>query len=344
MDNFKIVLEELGFPLTDRGSFWQTKAVFRNGDNPTAIIVYKDSGVWKDFVEDTPYLPFEALVYKITGEKDFSKIINNISKAPRVTVKKKGLLQEEKSYPESCLKRLLPDYDFYLSEKKGISEQTLKDFKCGLATSGKMYQRIVFPIFRNDGRVHGFSGRLAIEKENFPKWKHLGKKRTWIYPLFTAPNTKPSIELKKEAIIIESIGDALKLYDCGICNTFVSFGISISPTVISRISAMNLSKIVLALNDDKDSKKNWGKVKSAKAAIALAEHIDFKKIFIVPPIQNDFGDMSVEEIKNWELCKNNISHQESCKIILSILDPKELKGSDLSSFKKFKKQYNFHYE
>lgn len=64
MSDYKTILENLGYKLSDRGTFWQTSAIYRNGDNPTAIQVYKDTGVWKDFVEDTNFLPFEALVKK----------------------------------------------------------------------------------------------------------------------------------------------------------------------------------------------------------------------------------------------------------------------------------------
>jgi len=55
MDNTNIeeVLTSLGYKLTDRGSYWQTSAVFRDGNNNTAIQIYKDSGVWKDYVQQT---------------------------------------------------------------------------------------------------------------------------------------------------------------------------------------------------------------------------------------------------------------------------------------------------
>ena len=65
--NVKEVLESLGYKLTDRGQYWQTNAMFRDGDNKTALQIYKDTGVWKDYVQDTPYSKFESLIKKTLG-------------------------------------------------------------------------------------------------------------------------------------------------------------------------------------------------------------------------------------------------------------------------------------
>ena len=51
--SYKEILENLGYKLSDHGSYWRTSALYRSGDNPTALQIYKDSGVWKDYVEDS---------------------------------------------------------------------------------------------------------------------------------------------------------------------------------------------------------------------------------------------------------------------------------------------------
>ena len=63
---------------------------------------------------------------------------------------------------------MLPHFDFYIKPPKSISKETLLDYKCGLATEGKMYQRIVFPIFNKDAKIHGFSGRKVLDKNGNP--------------------------------------------------------------------------------------------------------------------------------------------------------------------------------
>ena len=173
--NYKEVLENLGYRLKDHGSYWRTNAVYRSGDNSTALQIYKDTGVWKDYVEDSQFMPFEALLQKTLNTKDPNAVKhylkdNGVNIGARI--KQKHLLKEEKTYSPKVLTKLLPHHDFYL--EKDISKETLEDFKCGLAMSGKMYQRVIFPIFRKDGRIHGFSGR-KVTNDDRPKWLHMGK-------------------------------------------------------------------------------------------------------------------------------------------------------------------------
>lgn len=348
MVNYKEVLENLGYQLTDRGNFWQTSAVFRNGDNKTAILIYKNSGVWKDFVEDTQYLPFEALVEKTIGTSD-KILLKQIKegKGEQFAVKKPKLLMEEKTYDPSCLNKLLPHYDFYILPPKNISRQTLMDYKCGLATSGKMYQRLVFPIFRQDGKIHGFSGRLVVSKDA-AKWLHRGKKNNWFYPYYTCQRTQMKIKKERSVYLVESIGDSLALYDASIENNLVVFGIGLSPILASRISGLDVDKIFISLNNDEDSDKNRGLLKSAQFVCKLSQQIDFKKIYLCSPIKNDFGEMSKEEISLWHKHSKNLTHQDSCKKVIDIL------GFEIKSNPKnknlipllgsFIKKYKFFYE
>ena len=45
MTNYKEVLENLGYKLSDHGPYWRTNALYRAGDNTTALQIHKDSGV-----------------------------------------------------------------------------------------------------------------------------------------------------------------------------------------------------------------------------------------------------------------------------------------------------------
>ena len=63
-EDIKEVLTELGFKLRDRGPYWQTNALWRNGNNFTAVQIYKDSGVWRDYVDDTSFLGDNSLFQK----------------------------------------------------------------------------------------------------------------------------------------------------------------------------------------------------------------------------------------------------------------------------------------
>lgn len=348
MTDYKSILENLGYKLTDRGSFWHTNAVYRGGDNFTAIQVYKDSGVWKDFVQNTEFMPFEALVGVTLNTKDNLKIrevLKNRTYSGFTHIKQKQLLSEEKTYHESCLKKLLPHYDFYL--KKGISKSTLKDYKCGLASGGKLYQRIVFPTFNKEGKICGFSGRKVSEKNDMPKWIHLGKKNTWFYPYYSNNAVRESIEEKKEVFIVESIGDSLSLYEAGVKNNLVSFGTSLSPKFVAALNLLDVDRIYVSLNNDFDLDRNRGFEGALSGICKLVETVDLNKIYFVPPTKSDFGQMNKIEIEAFLQEAQAINHQLSISNIIAF--GKERMASSKQSkalqgaFKNLCKLYNFNY-
>ena len=144
------ILLDLGYTLEDRGDYWQSNALYRGGDNKTALQIYKDTGVWKDYVQETGFLPFKALVEKSCEDLDkgsAEKILKGIDsntqlKANRSLPKK---ITPDEIYPDSILEKLLPHYEFY--NKRNISSELLQKVKGGLSTQGQMYQRFVFPIY-----------------------------------------------------------------------------------------------------------------------------------------------------------------------------------------------------
>jgi DNA primase catalytic core, N-terminal domain len=350
MINYQQILENLDYKLKDCGNFWQAAAVYRDGDNPTALQIYKDTGVWKDFVEDTIFLPFSALVEKTTGSKDQGLIqsIINGSKNSEPRTPKKKLLTEEKSFDKECLKRLLPHYDFYTKQPKSISLETIRDYRCGLATSGAMYQRLVFPIFRQDGKIHGFSGRKVLEDNDKPKWLHKGKSSNFFYPFYTTKLTSFAIKNTKRVFLVESIGDSLSLYDKEVEENLVTFGLSLSPKFISRLSSLPVEKIIVAFNNDFGSEKNRGLIGAVKAILKMSEVIDIQRLYLCLPHKNDFGVMNKEDVDFYLKGFENISHKDSCKKVIDEAKfiEKQFKTpnqSFSSALRKFIKKYNFNY-
>ena len=110
-DEIKEVLISLGYELVDRGDYWQTNALFRNGDNKTALQIYKDTGVWKDFVEGpAQHLKFERLVEKsVADPKELKKILGGktLEGLERRRPTGEGKIKSEEIYPADCLKKLL---------------------------------------------------------------------------------------------------------------------------------------------------------------------------------------------------------------------------------------------
>ena len=326
----KSSLESLGYQLKDYGNYWRTKAIYRGGDNTTALKIYKNSGVWTDYAEgNSKSYPFQRLV-ELTLDTKESHIINKYVKFnPQdiIHVQVKEKIEMGKVYPDSILNNLLPDLDFY--KKKGLSEDTLNFYKCGYATSGQLFRRIVFPIYNQFGQIHGFSGRAIFwnKDSEFPKWKHIGKRADWVYPLYIKRNgteeIRDGIEKAKSVIIVESIGDSMALFENGYKNSLVTFGLGISSKISSALVALAPEKIIIASNNDSEGDINHGLISACKSYLQLCSIFDPDRLEIRLPLKNDFFDMHSAKIggesdifSSWE--EKNINKQLQIKTIYDI--------------------------
>lgn len=277
-------LSEAGFQLHDFGDHWRSNAIFRNGDNPTAIKIYKNSGVWFDYTVSSVPQPFNRLLQLSIPDKQKLKSLLIGASSEEDSSPVKIQLSMEKIYPESVLQKLFPNFSFYL--KKGYSEETMRFYKAGLAGEGKMYRRTVFPIYDALGQIVGFSGRkVSDENPDIPKWKHLGKKRNWIYPAFIPndPTVNDIIQSTKEVVLVESIGDSLALHQSGIKNNLVTFGLGCSPAIINYLSSFEIKRIIMAPNNDLGASKNHGYNASISALRMLAAYFNLGALEIRKP-------------------------------------------------------------
>jgi hypothetical protein len=310
---YKEALEDLGYTLQDCGSHWRSNAIYRSGKNKTALIIYKDTGVWKDFGTDNEAKPFTALVretLKTEDPKAIQKYVDYIPRSPDLAKKVAEKIEMEKIYPKSFLEKLLPIRTFY--NQRGISNETQKTFECGYAGNGKMYRRIVFPIYDLNNQIHGFSGRTVIDGENIPKWKHMGRKTDWVYPHHLAHD---NIEESGEVILVESIGDCMALYEAGFKNVLMLAGLDISSKVMSYLNSFDLDRIIVSMNNDKDKETNSGGIATIKTVAKLSQIYDLDRICVNPPLANDFGDMLQSNPSNTNIFSK--WHARKCKWNLS---------------------------
>lgn len=325
-DKIQNILESIGYSLSDRGEYWQCSALYRGGDNPNALQIYKDSGVWKDYVQDSGFMPFNALVEKTVGKVDCKNILSNFSNSQVLQnpkVDKHAQLEKVVTFSKDEISSLLPHYSFY--NQRGISDSVLKFLSSGMCTFGSMYQRYVFPIFNKHHQVHGVAGRDMSQSTSRPKWKHLGKKTQWIYPLFVKDKADGSLPIFssildcREIILVESIGDLLSLHEHGIKNVLVTFGTSISPSLCSTLMGLSPEKIILSFNNDSSKEVNAGKLAAVKSYLKLLSWFSAEKISICLPSKNDFGDMSKSDLDLWLDKKNSCfdHHKSLCKKISS---------------------------
>lgn len=326
MDKDKIykLLCSLGFKLRDKGAYWQTSAIFRNGDNHTAIQIYKDSGVWKDYVSQSKFMPLKRLVEVTLGTNDPKTISKYFDfKEPDFYESKrveKACPVMEKIYDEKGLEKLLPHFSFY--EKRGIAQSTMQYFKGGLATGGPMYQRIVFPIYNENRQIHGFAGRdvSPSNSKDRPKWKHVGKKTKWIYPYHINQHVFNEAVLKNDSVIlVESIGDMLALFEKGFKNVLVTFGLDISPQLICFLISLCAKKIILSFNNDVEQKDNRGLNACVKGYLNLIKFIGCDNVKICLPTKNDFGDMSEQDFVGWREKLDKVKELDQLEQVNSLI-------------------------
>ena len=95
----------------------------------------------------------------------------------------------------------------------------------------------------------------------------------------------------------------MSLYDQGIKNVLVIFGLSVSASIISYLSGKQINKIIIAGNNDFESEINRGLIASIKNYLKLSNYFDLDVLSIkVPPKGfNDLGDahQSDQDLQHW---------------------------------------------
>lgn len=306
------VLQTLNYPIQDFGSYIRTRAIYRGGDSPNTLKVWKDSGWCKDYAEDKGFSLYDLVAKTIgtTNPKTILEIIN-CEKQPAIYCPRPKFLMA-KTYDPKCLERLLPNYSFY--EKKNISAETQKLYKMGYATTGQMFQRLTFPVFDEHQQIVGFSGRHIYwtEESNSPKWKHVGRKESWVYPYNVF---KP--EKIINPILVESIGDSMALSENGIFDHLVTFGLDCSATLLSFLLAQNPETITISTNNDNQKAENTGKLAAIKTLIKLSSVFPVDMLRIKLPTLNDLGEMQEkgENLVDWQKNGAILSKPEILEII-----------------------------
>jgi hypothetical protein len=293
-DEVRDILSEIGYNLRDCGKEYRTKPLYRDSDNPNVLCIQKETGVWFDF-KTSKHGSLEDLVQITLKLKDISDAKDFINK--NFTFERKQVVKEKirdrKLFNKKNLDSINKDDTYW--NNRGISSKTLSNFQCGVMTSGKMPNRYVFPIFDKMDNLVGVAGRDITEKHQM-KWKLLGDKKYWIYPF---KYNKDYIKEKGSVFLIESIGDMLALWEAGIKNTLVLFGLTASPKIKSILISLGVKKIHICLNNDSNN-SDAGNQAAEKIQSQLLNFFDDHQVSINLPPKNDFGCMATSEILTWQ--------------------------------------------
>ncbi len=289
----KKILQDIGYVLIDNGKEFRAKPLYRDSSNQTSLRIWKNSGRWVDFKENITGSLEElvqlTLKLRNIGEAKAWVRSKGVDYSTLEVEKPKVLTKQSKAFDKGLLIKLLRDHSYWNSRQ--ISDPTITPLQGGVATSGKMFNRYTFPIFDNKDDIIGFAGRDVSNSSNElrPKWKLIGDKSEWVYPLKV--NLK-DLKEQKSIILVESIGDMLALRENNIKNTIVTFGLNISSKIVYSLIALNPEKIIIAFNDD--SANNGAGNEAAKIAKnKLLDYFDVSQVLIRFPIGgNDFGDLN----------------------------------------------------
>jgi hypothetical protein len=293
-DDIKDILTEIGYNLRDCGNEYRAKPLYRDSDNNNVLCIKKDNGVWFDF-KTNKYGSLEELIRltlnleDISQAKDFIKDKFNFEK--RVQVKEK--VKSQRTFNKDNLQKIIKDHSYW--NNRGVSSTTLNSFESGVMKEGKLKDRYVFPIFDKRDRMVGAAGR-DITNSSLIKWKLLGEKSFWVYP-FKYNNSY--LQESKKVFLIESIGDMLSLWEAGIKNTLVLFGLNVSSKVKRVLMSMDINRIHICLNND-NNKVGAGNNASQQIRNNLLNYFDEDQVSIDLPPKNDFGCMNISEINIWK--------------------------------------------
>ena len=290
------VLTDLGYKLKDHGKEYRARPLYRDSDNDTVLKIEKNSGNWFDFKQNISgdLNSLVKLTLKLDGVDEAKQWLKNKNFISQVTSDvEKPLIKSTKSFDINILDRLENRHDYWIN--RNITSETISQFKGGVAHAGKMKNRYVFPIFNLRNNIIGFSGRDVTNISKI-KWKHLGEKSDFLYPLFLNHSI---LEEQREVILVESVGDMLNLWQSGIKNVLVTFGTSLSLPILNHMLKLDIKKIYISLNND--SNKNMaGNIGADKIHSRLKRYFDQRQLKIALPIKKDFGEMTMEEILQWK--------------------------------------------
>lgn len=293
------ILTLLEVKFTQGGSWISACCPVHKGDNHHAFAFNLQKGYWKCFTHDCHEKWGHNIVGLVSGVLGYNYndsvgwLLNNVKEV--AGLKQKVQRTEDRIYPEKCLLRLFKT-DFYV--KRGFSALTVSEFEHGQAQTGIMIHRVVFPVRDDKGLIRGFSGRWSgTEREidgklqcvteagkAVPKWRHTKlNKMDYLYNFYRAKDN-----CKEELILVESIGNVMRFWDCGKKNCVACLGSALSPKHIKMLCSTT-KKVVLAFDND-----NAGRKVLKKARKMLEQYVDLK--IITPPEGKDWAECTNEEV------------------------------------------------
>lgn len=298
IDNLKDILLDVGYSnISDNGREFRMKPIYRDSSSNTVLSVRKDTGHFIDFSKQISgsFADLIKISLNLKSQDEAVKWLQGNGGPTQKIHKHKPEIKGTRILPKEFLNKILPEHNYWIA--RGVSKATLEDLGGGVVKVGKMSDRYVFPIFNYKQELVGISGRDILNEKNSsrPKWKHIGTKSEWKYPL---QMNNRLIQEKKKVILVESIGDMLSLWEADVKYVIVTFGLDVSVAVINYLLRVDIDEIYVSFNNDEQN-NSAGNVAADKAKKKLLKYFDPPQVKVALPSKKDFGEMSPEEIHEW---------------------------------------------
>ena len=301
MSEIKEILQSIGYSnISEDSRNYRMKPIYRESSSNTVLSVRKDTGYFIDFSKQISgsFSDLVKISLDLKSQEEAKAWLSNqesFTNTQETTSFKPKIKQQKTFSKESIFTNLIEDNSYWNS--RGVSDDTLKVFNGGVIEAGRMSGRYIFPIYNYKKELVGISGRdiTPNPSDRRPKWKHLGDKSTWKYPVQV--NNK-IIRDKQEVILIESIGDMLSMWDAGVKNVIVTFGLQVSSDVLNYLLRVDAKKIFISFNNDENN-NSAGNDAALKAERKLTKFFDKRQVKIALPTLKDFGEMDKQQILEW---------------------------------------------
>ena len=281
-------------PLEKKGKNFFGVCPFHDDSNPS-MSVSRDKQIYKcfscgasgnvfNFVMDYEHVDFkEALVILAKKAGIVLNSVNVKSKENKYDKYYKMYDISLKLYQNNLSSNLGTSAKEYL-HKRGITDELIKTFKIGLATTSKdslskilnskdytnkeielyglgtgtsdLYiNRIMFPLFDISNNIVGFSGRIYNTSSSS---KYINTKETPIFKkgelLYNYYNAKDSVRQLKKIVLVEGFMDVIRLHSINVTNAVALMGTSLTKEQINLLKRLSLN-ITLCLDGDSAGRK-----------------------------------------------------------------------------------------
>lgn len=281
-------------PLEKKGKNFFGVCPFHDDSNPS-MSVSKDKQIYKCFSCGASGNVFNFVMdYE---HVDFKEALSILAKKAGITLNNVNVKSKEnkydkyykmydislKLYQNNLSSNLGTSAKEYL-HKRGITDELIKTFKIGLATTSKdsltkilnskdytnreielyglgtgtndLYiNRIMFPLFDISNNIVGFSGRIYNTSSSS---KYINTKETPIFKkgelLYNYYNAKDSVRLLKKIVLVEGFMDVIRLHSINVTNAVALMGTSLTKEQINLLKRLSLN-ITLCLDGDSAGRK-----------------------------------------------------------------------------------------